>query len=220
MPVGKLRPVREGSSIYMTFLKAMRFALAAPFLLVGLALAAQAQRPSGAGPQSALPPASESIGAPVDATTQSPKATLADFAWLAGRWQGAWGQRVAQQVWTAPKAGVMLGTFQLAENDKTLVLELFTLVDEPGGIKFHLRHFTPSLVAWEKPGPTVLNLACADPKTIVFENPLDGQPKHAILTRIDADTYVSRSEVVPEKGDLQVTEITYHRQKEVPPAHH
>jgi hypothetical protein len=151
---------------------------------------------------------------------QSPKATLADFAWIAGRWQGAWGQRVAQQVWTAPKAGVMLGVFQLAENDKTLVLELFTVVDESDGIKFHLRHFTPSLVAWEKSGPTILNLASADAKTIVFENPLDGQPKRTIFTQIDADTYVSRSEVVPEKGDLQVTEITYRRQKEVPPAHH
>ena len=75
-------------------------------------------------------------------------------------------------------------------------------------------------MAWEKLGPTVLNLASADPKTIVFENPLDGQPKHSTITRIDADTYVSRSEVVPEKGQLQVTEITYHRQKEAPPARH
>ena len=113
-----------------------------------------------------------------------------------------------------------MGTFQLAENDKTLVLELFTVVEEPGGIKFHLRHFTPSLVAWEKPGPTVLNLASADPKSITFENPTDGEPKRAVFTRVDADTYISRSEVVPEKGQVQITEITYHRQKEAPPARH
>ena len=204
----------------MNTLKATRFAFAALVVFAGFASGAVCQRPTGAGASPALPPTSESSAGSVDVATQSPKAALADFAWLAGRWQGAWGQRVAQQVWTAPNAGVMLGVFQLAENDKTLVLELFTVVDESDGMKFHLRHFTPSLAAWEKSGPTIMNLASADAKTIVFENPLDGQPKRTIFTRIDADTYVSRSEVIPEKGDLQVTEITYHRQKEVPPAHH
>jgi len=75
-------------------------------------------------------------------------------------------------------------------------------------------------VAWEKPGPTILNLASADSKSIIFENPLDGQPKRTIINRVDADTYISRSEVVSEKGDMQVTEITYHRQPEAPPARH
>ena len=102
-----------------------------------------------------------------------------------------------------------MGTFQLEENDKTLVLELFTVVDEPDGIKFHLRHFTPSLVAWEKPGPTILDLASADAKSVVFENPVDGQPKRTTITRVD-----------PEKGDPQVTEITYRRQKDSPPPKH
>jgi len=176
-----------------------------------------AQQPTGAGTSGA--PVREGAQPP-PAPAAPPKPTLADFAWLAGRWQGAWGPRVAQEVWTAPKAGVMLGTFQLAAGDKTLVLEMFTLVEGPDGIQFHLRHFTPALIAWEKPGPTVLNLTSVDAKSAVFENPVDGQPKHAIFTRIDADTYVSRSEIVPEKGDVQVTEITYHRQFDSPPPKH
>jgi hypothetical protein len=45
-------------------------------------------------------------------------------------------------------------------------------------------------------------------------NAVDGKPKRSILTRIDADTYASRSEIVPDTGDQQVIEITYHR---VPP---
>jgi hypothetical protein len=199
-------------------------------ILVGILMAAVpgvafSQNPSGAGTQSALAPPVDSSRATAGnasaevSTPAVPKATLAEFAWLAGRWQGSWGPRVAQQVWTAPKAGVMMGTFQLEENDKTLVLELFTVVDGPEGIKFHLRHFTPSLVAWEKPGPTVLDLSSADAKSMIFENPVDGQPKRTTITRVDADTYISRSEVIPEKGDPQVTEITYHRQKDAAPAH-
>ncbi|HTR46614.1 MAG TPA: DUF6265 family protein [Verrucomicrobiae bacterium] len=187
--------------------------------LLGLALPARApaQQPAGAG---AINPLQPSVSAQPASPAAPPKPTLADFAWLAGRWQGSWGPRIAQQTWTAPKAGVMLGTFQLAEGDKTLVLEVFTLVEDQNGIKFNLRHFTPALVAWEKPGPTVLSLASLDAKAAVFENPVDGQPKHAMLTRVDADTYVARSEIVPERGDMQVTEITYHRQSDGIPSKH
>jgi hypothetical protein len=194
-------------------------------LLAAAAYPALAQSATGAGTQSALIPPVNSTraeasaaAAPVDATHPPAKPNLGEFAWLAGRWQGTWGPRVAQQVWTTPKAGVMMGTFQLAENDKTLVLELFTVVEGPDGVKFRLRHFTPSLVAWEKPGPTVLDLSSADAKSIVFENPVDGQPKRTTITRVDADTYILKSEVVPEKGDPQTTEITYHRVKDAPAA--
>jgi hypothetical protein len=217
---------RFGSGpVRMTILRSIRSSSLALHLLAAipiaaLPLAALGQQPTGAGARSQLAPPSESSPAPVDTVTPSPKTTLAAFAWLAGRWQGVWGPRVAQQVWAAPKAGVMLGAFQLAENDKTLVLEVFTVMDEQDGIKFHLRHFTPSLTQWEKTGPIVLNLVSADPKTMIFENPVAGQPKRTVLTRIDADTYVARSEILPENGELQVTEITYHRQKETPPARH
>jgi hypothetical protein len=114
-----------------------------------------------------------------------------------------------------PKAGVMLGTFQLTENDGTLVIELFTLIEKPDGIDFYFRHFTPQLAPWEKSEPTLMILESVNPKTIVFDNPANGEPKRAIIRRIDADTYVSRSEIVPDKGDTQIIEITYHRQKDV-----
>ena len=115
-----------------------------------------------------------------------------------------------------PKSDTMVGTFQLSENGQTLVIELFTLVEKPDGISFYLRHFTPALLPWEKSDPTVLKLASADSKEIVLENPVTGQPKRAVIRRIDADTYVSRSEIVPDKGDMQIIEITYHRMREAP----
>lgn len=142
--------------------------------------------------------------------------TLADFAWLEGRWRGDWGPRVAEQVWMSPKAGMMTGLFRLVEGDKTLVLEMFTMVEKPDGINFYFRHFTPELVPWEKTDATALNLSSADAKKIEFENPVNGQPKRAILIRVDADTYTARSEIVPEQGDMQVIEITYHRVKPAP----
>jgi hypothetical protein len=149
------------------------------------------------------------LQAPAAATSAKP--SLADLTWLAGSWQGTWGPRAAQQVWTPSSAGVMLGTFHLAENGKTLVIELFTLAEGPGGVELRIRHFTPSLAPWEKEGPTVLRLSSADAKAAVFENPVNGEPKTQSFRRIDADTYVSRSEVVPPQGDPQVAEIKFHR---------
>ncbi len=189
---------------------------------LGLLLAAGAMARSAACQQrSGFPAAAGAAPAPSGCCVAAAnKMPLADFAWLVGRWRGVWGPRVAQQVWLPARAGVMLGTFQLTENDKTLVVELFTLVEKPDGVQFHLRHFTPSLAAWEKGDPAVLNLTSIDPKTTVFENPHDGQPRRTLFKRLDADTYVARSEVVGKQSATQVTEITYHRQKEARPSRH
>lgn len=148
--------------------------------------------------------------------TVAPKSVLDNFAWLEGRWRGEWGPRVAEQAWLGPKGGEMLGVFRLVEADKTLVIELFTLVEKSDGVNFYFRHFTPQLLPWEKSDATVLNLGEFDTKKFNFENPRDGMPKRSILTRIDADTYTSRSEIIPESGEMQVIEITYHREKPAP----
>ena len=192
----------------------LRATCAAICLVAAHPSAIRAQKPTGVGTQSATAVMAAPQTTPAPAPTT--KATLADFGWLEGRWRGDWGPRVAEQVWFAPKAGVMTGLFRLVENDKTLVLELFTLVEKAEGIEFFFRHFTPELVPWEKSGATVLNLASLDAKKVDFENAVNGQPKHAILIRVDADTYTARSEIIPETGDPQVIEITYHRQKPIP----
>jgi hypothetical protein len=209
-------------------------AASAALALLGLgAGAAPAQRSAGAGTRTITPAQPGQAPAGVSTRTaagaQNPpapsaaqnapatrKTTLADFAWLEGRWLGTWGPRSAEQCWSSPKAGVMVGTFRLVENEKTLVIEMFTLEEKPEGINFYFRHFTPDLIPWEKGDATVLNFVSLEGQRTTFENPVNGQPKHAIFVRVDPDTFVSRSEIVPESGDLQVIEITYRRQK--PPA--
>src|ERR1700730_11513343 len=113
-------------------------ACAAVCLLAALPLPSQAKPPGGVGTQS--PPPTVITPRPSPAPLTTPKPSLADFAWLEGRWRGNWGPRVAEQTWFAPKAGVMAGLFRLVEGDKTLVLELFTLVEKPEGTAFYFRH--------------------------------------------------------------------------------
>jgi hypothetical protein len=172
-----------------------------------------AQQSSGPGSQSKAGSAVASEAAAPSTPPQAlPGPKLSDFAWLEGRWRGEWGPRVAEQVWMAPKASMMLGDFRLVENDKVLVVEFFTLVEKPGGINFYFRHFTPELVPWEKSDATLLNLASAEPRKFDFENPANGKPKQVVFTKLDADTYTWRSEIIPENGNPQIIEITYHRQ--------
>jgi hypothetical protein len=198
--------IRIGVVFLFTFGTALAFFASSPANSAQQAAGAGSQSKSvaSAGPDTAAPPTSPP---PVPCC---PK--LSDFAWLEGRWRADWGPRVAEQVWMAPKAGMMLGDFRVIENDKVLVVELFTLEEKPGAINLYVRHFTPELVLWEKSDATLLNLVTAEAKKFDFENPANGRPKRAIFTRLDNDTYTSRSEIVPEKGDPQIIEITYHRQ--------
>jgi len=140
-------------------------------------------------------------------------ATLNDFGWLEGRWRGEWGPRTAEQVWTAPKAGLMLGTFRLFEDSKTLLIEVYALVQKADDIELRLRHFTPDLAPWEKSDATVLTLASSDATHFVFANAVPGEPKRAIFTRVNQDTFTLRFEIAPAGGEPQQVEITYHRQK-------
>lgn len=168
-------------------------------------------------PMDAVTPEVPSERLPVTVPKPAPhpaviKATLSQFSWLAGQWQGQWGPRLAQQVWMPPQSGTMVGVFQLSDNSKTLVVELYSIVSTPHGIELRVRHFTPSLTAWEQSGPALLELRSIDSKSIIFESADNGQPKHWVMKRTGADTFVARFEIVPEKGQQQVAEIIYHRQ--------
>ncbi|MGH9738352.1 MAG: DUF6265 family protein [Candidatus Acidiferrales bacterium] len=182
----------------------------------------RAQEPQGAGTfesPSAHLPAPEAVpkSAPHPAAT---KPTLSQFSWLAGHWQGQWGPRLAQQAWMPPHSGVMVGIFQLSDNSKTLVLELYSIASTPQGIELRVRRFTPSLAHWEKLGPTLLELKSIDSKLIVFENADNGQPKSWLMRRTGTDSFIQRFEIVPQKGQPQVNEIVYHRQPVSPAAAH
>lgn len=180
------------------------------FTLVVLSAPALAQQFDGAG----TAPAEPQNGAPAKANHDPAKTALAGFAWLAGSWQGQWGPRVAQQVWMPAQSGTMVGVFQLSENTKTLVVELYSIVSTPRGIELRVRHFTPSLIPWpaDKSGAALLNLKSIDSKSILFENANDGQPKSWLMTRTGPDAFVQKFEIVSKKDQHQVDQIVYHRQ--------
>jgi hypothetical protein len=181
---------------------------ALPLLMVAVAGApVPAQRLNSSG---TLPVQPEEVAAPKRAP-EAAKQVLSQFSWLDGYWRGQWGPRVAQQAWMPAQSGTMVGVFQLSENTKTLVVELYSIVATPQGIELRIRRFTPALVAWEK--SALLNLQSVDSQSMLFENASDGQPKSWLMTRSGPDTLIQKFEIVPEKGQQHVAQIVYHRQR-------
>jgi hypothetical protein len=140
-------------------------------------------------------------------------ATLADFSWLAGRWQGTLGPLTAEQEWMAPKNGTMQGFFRLTDNEKTIVIELFTVRETLTGIEFYFRHFSPELKPLEEKEAYHLTLTKAEGGVFRFDNPIVNQLKDAILTHVDPDTYISRGDITDANGQPKVIEVAYHRVK-------
>ena len=146
-------------------------------------------------------------------------ATLADFAWLAGRWEGKLGapgfdkQLTAEQEWMAPKNGTMQGFFRLTDNEKTIVIELFTIRETADGIAFYFRHFSPELKPLEEKEAYHLNLTKSDANRFRFDNPVVNQLKDAIIAHNADDSYTSHGDLTGADGKPSVIEITYHRVK-------
>jgi hypothetical protein len=152
---------------------------------------------------------------PSQSTSPSPQkaAKLEDFSWLAGRWEGKLGPLTAEQEWMAPRNGTMQGFFRLTDNEKTIVLELFTIRETPTGIDFYFRHFSPELKPWEEKEAYHLTLSKSEGGVFRFDNPVVNQLKDAILTRVDNDTYISHGDITDADGKPKSIEVTYHRVK-------
>jgi hypothetical protein len=153
------------------------------------------------------------------ATADQKVATLAAFSWLAGRWEGKLGapsspqQLTAEQEWMAPQNGTMQGFFRLTDNEKTMVIELFTIRETSSGIEFYFRHFSPELKPWEEKEAYHLILTKSEGGAFRFDNPVVNELKDAILTRVDNDTYISRGDITDADGKPKAIEVTYHRVK-------
>lgn len=175
------------------------------FALIGASPSARQFTGAGATPSVSGKPA------PANADPGVPKNTLAQFAWLAGYWQGQWGPRLAQQVWMPAQSATMVGVFQVSDGAQKQVVELYTIVSTPRGVELRIRRFTPTLTPWEKSGPALLNLKSIDSKSIVFENATGGQPKRWLMARTGPDTFVQTFEIAQGHGQQQLARIVYQR---------
>jgi hypothetical protein len=77
------------------------------------------------------------------------------MAWLAGTWRGPGLGGVAEEIWSEPTGGVMMGSFRMLKGDEPVFYEFITLSEEDGSLVMRVKHFSPELVAWEEKDKTV-----------------------------------------------------------------
>jgi Domain of unknown function (DUF6265) len=148
-------------------------------------------------------------------------ATLRDFAWLTGRWEGTVANlagAVLEVTYSAPRAGLMTGMMRLVQRDTVLVVELISMVETPRGVEMRFRHFSPTLDAYEREFKQTMRLTSHAPQTDVFENAvafdaklMSTQPRRTSLVRHGDDEFVGRSDIIGSDGKPAEIVSTYRR---------
>lgn len=96
-------------------------------------------------------------------------APLADFAFIAGHWQGAMGNSSIEEVWTKPQGDAMMGMFRLSSGGQTRLTEFMTIEQRESGAVLVMRHFSAGLIAREeKDAPLVWTVELVEPDHAVF----------------------------------------------------
>jgi hypothetical protein len=85
----------------------------------------------------------------------SPPATIADAAFLVGHWTGDGLGGTFEEVWTAPKKGVMVGMYRGLKDDAPVFQELLVIREEAGSLMIRLKHFNPDMTGWEEKAQVV-----------------------------------------------------------------
>jgi hypothetical protein len=181
----------------------------------GIALLLVMPTPNHARAQAAAPVV---VAAELRADTS---ATLRDFAWLTGRWEGkvaSLGDALLEVTYSMPRAGLMTGMMRLVQRDTVLVVELISLVETPSGVEMRFRHFSPTLDAYEREFKQAMRLTNHQPQSDVFENtvPFDAklmstQPRRTSLVRHGDDEFVGRSDIIGSDGKPAEIVSTYRR---------
>jgi uncharacterized protein DUF6265 len=119
-----------------------------------------------------LPLAVALLGVTAHAQEPVAKPTLQDFAWLAGHWRIEHADRLVDEHWMAPSAGLMMGMARNVQAGKVLEYEFTLLRQEPNGDILYIA--SPS-----KQSQTAFKLTSLRNGQAVFEN-----PQHDFPTKI------------------------------------
>ncbi len=137
----------------------MRTAL---LLSLGLAATGTLVPPGAAGPTARTLSVAEGA--------RPASAGIAELAWIAGHWRGEALGGVAEEIWSEPRAGAMMGMFRLVKGDSVAFYEIMTLSEEAGSGVLRLRHFHPDLRGWEERDDVrVFRLVRVTPEEVAFE---------------------------------------------------
>jgi len=72
------------------------------------------------------------------------------IAWMAGNWKGQAFGGEAEETWSRPAGGMMMGMFRLVDKGKVEFLEFEQIIEQEQALVFKVKHFTAAFVGWEE----------------------------------------------------------------------
>jgi len=134
--------------------------------------------------------------APIPRQITDPVAAL---AWMAGCWQGTLASgAVYEEVWMAPKGGVMMGISRVSRAERVVGWEFLRIADEEG-----------AAVYFASPGgrgPTPFRAVRVDVGEAVFDNPGHDYPQRIIYRQTEPGSLHARIEGV-RGGESRATDF-------------
>jgi hypothetical protein len=86
---------------------------------------------------------------------ERPKAEIGDVAWIAGSWEGEAFGGSAEETWSSPRAGTMIGMFRIIKDGRPGFYEILCISEDGGSLVLKLKHFNADLTGWEEKDETV-----------------------------------------------------------------
>lgn len=137
-------------------------------------------------------------------TDTAPRATIADVSWIAGHWQGEMFGGLAEEIWSPPVGGTMMGMYKLVRDGKVVFYELMIIAQDSNGLVLKLKHFNADLTAWEEKTETVdFPLIKHTSSEAIFDG--------LTFRMIDDETMQVLLRMEQKDGDTQEMEFTYRR---------
>jgi hypothetical protein len=134
----------------------------------------------------------------------APSVSIDDAAWLVGSWEGELFGGFAEEEWSDPVDGAMMGMFRHMKGDKISFYEFFILIEDPEhGLVLRLKHFNADLTGWEEKAKFVeFPLIEAKENELVFDG--------LVMRLADPNTIEVKLQLDQGAG-VQTVEFEYHR---------
>jgi len=168
--------------------------LAALLSIIALAIAVSAGAQKTPPVQG--PPMQASVAAKIDA-----------LAWMKGYWAGEGYGGTVETMMTAPKAGVMIGTFRHMKADgKPGFYEICAIEESEGSLRFIVKHFHPTWIGWEDKDHALQ-------ARLVRQSKDEWQFSNMLIKRTGRDAFVIEITVTPKDGPPRKEVLRLRRQQ-------
>lgn len=101
---------------------------------------------------------------------ETARPSLDDLAFMEGHWVMETADGRAEEIWTSPSDGSIVGSFRWAIPGRMHVLEFLVIEQTEDGVIFRFKHFDRDYRAWEAGRPNTYRLAEVEENKAVFEN--------------------------------------------------